>query len=227
VKREIVGVVGDVLQRLDLNPYGPLVASPTAFTPTAQVPDALGSLAHLWFSPAWEVRTVGSWNATVTGIEHAVTAADSALPLHGFQTMEDVRSRSVGAQRFQAILLGAFAGLALLLAAVGLYGVIAQTVVERKRELGIRMALGATAMQAVKTVALPGIGWLLASAAAGIAAARLAMRLLTSMTAGIAAGDPLTYAAVAVLLAFVGICATLIPSLRIVRLDPTASLCSD
>jgi predicted permease len=227
VRREIVGVVGDVLQRLDLNPYGPLVASPTAFIPTAQVPDALGSLAHLWFSPAWEVRTVGSWNATVTGIEHAMTATDSALPLHGFQTMAEVRSRSVGAQRFQTMLLGTFAGLALLLAAVGLYGAIAQTVVERTRELGIRMALGATVAQAVKAVALPGIGWVLTGTAAGIAAARLALQVLTSMTFGIAAGDPLTYAAVAMLLAFVGICASLIPSLRIVRIDPTASLRSD
>ncbi len=227
VRREIVGVVGDVLQRLDINPYGPLVTAPTAYIPATQLSEGLARIVHMGFSPAWVVRTAGPWKAAVQGVERAVAAADSALPLHSFQSMEGVRASSLGAQRFQTILLASFAGLALLLTAIGLYGLIAQSVVERTRELGIRMALGATVVRAVQAVALPGIGLTLAGAAAGLAAARAASQLLMHMLFGITGGDPLTYAGAAVLLAGVGICATVIPALRVAKLDPVAPLRSD
>ena len=120
--------------------------------------------------------------------------------------------------------IGGVAGLALLLAAIGIYGLIANSVVERTRELGIRMALGATVSQAMKTVAIAGVLLAAAGVAIGCALARAASQVLRSFVWGVSAADPLTFVAAAAGLLLVAMLASFIPALRVLRLDPAHTL---
>lgn len=224
VRREIVGTVGDVLQRVGLAPDAPLEDAPALYIPAAQAPDALFELAHTADSPAWIVRLSGPRNPVLGRLQRTLRALDPSLPFSSFQSIEQGRSTSLGAQRFQAVLLAAFAGLALLLAAIGLYGLIAQTVAERTRELGIRLALGATVAGTVATVALPGVLLTLLGAALGMALAALASSLMAHFLTGIAPSDPLTYGTVSALLAAIAAGASALPALRVASIDPVVSL---
>lgn len=138
--------------------------------------------------------------------------------------MLDVRSRSYADQRFQTTLMSMLAGLALLLATVGIYGLIANSVVERTRELGIRMALGATVSQAIRTVALPGIALTTAGVAAGSFLALGSVKMLRHLVWGVRTNDPATFASVALVLILVAVAASYVPALRIVRLNPAETL---
>jgi ABC-type antimicrobial peptide transport system permease subunit len=181
-------------------------------------------VAHAAGSPAWIVRLSGARNPVLGRLQRTLRALDPALPFSSFQSLEQARSISLGAQRFQAMLLAAFAGLALLLAAIGLYGLIAQTVVERTRELGIRLALGATVAGTVVTVALPGMLLALLGAALGMVLAALASSFMAHFLTGVAPSDPLTYGAVSALLAAVAAGASALPALRVAAIDPVESL---
>jgi ABC-type antimicrobial peptide transport system permease subunit len=112
-----------------------------------------------------------------------------------FRTLDDVRGEAVATPRAQALLLGSLAGLAVLLAAVGLYGLVASAIAERTRELGIRLALGATSRQAIATVALPGLALAGVGAAVGGVAARLGASTLQHLVFGISVADPTTFVA--------------------------------
>jgi ABC-type antimicrobial peptide transport system permease subunit len=120
--------------------------------------------------------------------------------------------------------LGALAGLALLLAAVGIYGLIANSVAERTRELGIRLALGATVPQAMRSVALPGVALALAGVAVGSVLAGFASQLLRHLIWGVRPGDPLTFVAVGLGLLAVAAAASFLPALRVTRLNPAETL---
>ena len=114
-------------------------------------------MVHTWFSPSWFVRLRAPQQGIAAEMQRAVEAVDPLLPFAKFRTIDDVRGEAVATQRAQAVLLGALAGLALLLAAVGLYGLVANSVAERRRELGIRIALGASSRQAIAVAAAPGL----------------------------------------------------------------------
>ena len=129
-----------------------------------------------------------------------------------------------GGQRARATLLGSLALLALVLAAVGIYGLVANSVAERTRELGIRMALGATPMQTLRVAAAPGLILGAAGVVIGLAAARAGSRVMQSLVWGVSVGDPLTFALAAGAVLIVAIVATLTPSLRILRLNPVRAL---
>jgi ABC-type antimicrobial peptide transport system permease subunit len=129
--------------------------------------------------------------------------------------------------RFYASLLGTFAGLALALAAVGIYGVVAHTVARRTREIGVRIALGAPAAQVGRMVMREGMQVVAIGLAAGLAGGAAASRLLAGLLYGVAATDPWTYAAVGALLALVAAVAVWIPARRAMKADPVASLRSD
>ena len=222
--RVVVGVVGSVQQKSGWGGSGPIAPIPTIYIPAAQTQDKFLQLVHTWFSPAWVVRSRGA-NAGVAGeMQRSVAAIDPLLPFAGFRTMLDVRSRSYADQRFQTTLMSMLAGLALLLATVGIYGLIANSVVERTRELGIRMALGATVSQAIRTVALPGIALTLAGVAAGSFLALGSVKMLRHLVWGVRTNDPATFASVALVLILVALAASYIPALRIVRLNPAETL---
>lgn len=127
-------------------------------------------------------------------------------------------------QRYQATLFSALAGLAIILAALGVYGLIAQSVVQRTREMGIRLALGATVGTVIRTAAGPGISLSLAGVGAGLIIALFTTRFLKSLIWGVPPTDPETFAIVAALLIAVATVSSLIPALRLVRLDPAQTL---
>jgi ABC-type antimicrobial peptide transport system permease subunit len=153
-----------------------------------------------------------------------VASVDPLLPFADFQTMDEIRDRAFGLQRLESVLLGALAGLALLLSAVGIFGLIAQTVVERTREFGIRLALGASVGRTISSAARPGILLSAAGIAIGFVLARLAGRLFQALIYHVEATDTMTFTLVAITLLGVATLASLLPSLRIARLDPATTL---
>jgi predicted permease len=223
-EREIVGMVGDVQVRPGWGENGPIAAMPLAYVPLAQASDGLVRLVHGWFSPALIVRATGSSEPTVAALRRALDAADPLLPFAAVRTMQDVQEASLAPQRFLMVLLASLASAAVLLAAVGIHGLIATTVVERTREMGIRLALGATLPQAMRSLALPGVFLALVGTAIGAVAATGFVRLLRHFLWGVSASDPMTFAAVAGLLLAVASLASVLPALRILRLDPATTL---
>ena len=188
---EIVGICGDVQQHSGLSgDQGPLSVEPTVYLPASQLSDGFVQLIHTWFSPKWVVRT-GSPSANLTRqIWAAVSATDSQLPIAHFRTIDQLRNLQTGSQRYLAVLFSILAGLALLLAAIGLYGLISQSIAQRRHEIGIRMALGATARQTIAGVMRPGLLLSLAGIGAGLAMSLVAVRFLRSMLWGVRETDP-------------------------------------
>jgi predicted permease len=221
---EIVGVVGDIQQKSGWGDGRPLAAMPDIYMPATQVDDKFVQLVHTWFSPSWIVRSTALAQGVIAGMQRALESVDPQLPFAGFHSMEEVRYRSLAQERFQAVLLGALAGLALLLAAVGIYGLIANSVAERTRELGIRLALGATVPQAMRSVALPGVALALAGVLVGSVLAGFASQLLRHLVWGVRPGDPLTFVAVGLGLLAVAAAASFLPALRVARLNPAETL---
>ncbi len=221
---DVVGVVGDVQETAGWGNFGPLGAVPMVYIPASQTSDGFVKMVHVWFSPNWIVRASGPPERVIRGIQHVAGTIDPLLPIAGFRTLRELRSRSLGDQRFQATLLAALSGLALLLAIVGIYGLMSQSVVERRRELGIRLALGSSRARAIRDAALPGIWLGLGGVAAGCLLAAMSVRVLEHLVWGVSATDPLTFASVAFGLLFVAALASVIPALRIARLNPADTL---
>ena len=225
--REIVGQVGDVQVRPGWGDNVPLATTPLVYVPVDQVSDAFLRLVHGWFAPTFVVRSQTGIAEISGALERALAASDPLLPLARVQSMSEVRASSLAAQRFVMALLGSLAGVAVLLAGIGLHGLMATNVSERTREIGIRIALGATTRQLIRTVAVPGLLLAAVGIAAGLLLALLAVNALRSFVWGISTKDPLTFVAVPVLLLLVAIVATLIPTLRVLRLDPAQTLRSE
>jgi putative ABC transport system permease protein len=163
-------------------------------------------------------------SAITTAIRSEIAAIDKDQPIFAIATMQELISASVAGRRFTLILLGLFSGLALLLAAIGIYGVISYTVVQRTRDIGIRMALGASQTQVLRDVLglglrLIGIGLLL-----GLLGAFLATRVLASLLYGVASTDALTFTAVSVVLTVVALFASYLPARCATRVDPIVAL---
>jgi predicted permease len=226
--REIVGMVGDVQQHSGVtNDRGPITVEPTLYVPVTQIKDGFFQVVHVWFSPKWVIRSVGPVRALPEQVSAAIASVDPRLPIAHFRTVDDLRGMQTGEHRYLAALFSIFAGLALLLAAIGLYGLISQGIAQRKRELGIRLALGATAGQTIADAVKPGLLLALAGMAAGVAGSLAAVRLLRHLLWGVRETDPLTFAVTAGLLLLVAAAASLAPALRILGLDPAETLRSE
>ena len=224
-EREIIGVAGDVQVKPGWGTNGPLAPMPVAYIPTAQVSAGMLRLVHGWFSPAFIVRTSSPDSASA--LRSAVQSVDPFLPLAEVRTMEEVRAVSIAPQRFLMTLLVGLAATAVLLAAVGIHGLIATSVAERTREIGIRLALGATVSRAVRALALPGIVLAAAGTAIGLILARIGSGLVRSFLWGVSADEPVTYVAVAGLLLLIAATASILPALRVLKLDPASALRND
>ncbi len=224
VNYQVMGVVSNVQQKMGWNNTGPIDVFPQVYVPADQFPDGLFAMANTWFSPSWVVRTHGDIPGLAQAMQRALEAVDPRLPFSSFHNMADLRGTSLREQRYQAILFSILAGLAILLAALGVYGLIAQSVAQRTREMGIRLALGATSTSVVRSAASPGIVLSLAGIGAGQVLALFATRLLKSMLWGVPATDPLTFAIVALLLIVVATASSVIPALRLSKLDPATTL---
>jgi putative ABC transport system permease protein len=173
------------------------------------------------------VRTALEPATFVPAIKAAVYGAGSDQPVFNVQTMQQIVSGSMSSQRFPMIMLGAFAALALLLASVGIYGVISYSVTQRVHEIGIRMALGAEKRTIFQLVIGQGLRLALMGLAIGVTAALILTRLLSSFSHllyGVGASDPATFASVAGVLTGVALLACYIPARRAMRVDPMAAL---
>lgn len=221
----IVGVAGSVMEkRAGWGNFGPIARVPTMFVPAAQVNNGLLTVVHTWFTPSWIVRTSLPDRETIAAIQDAARSADPLLPIAEFRSFNDLKAGSLREQRFLAALVDVLGGLAILLTALGIYGLIANLVSERTRELGIRMALGASAGDAVRVALRPGLLWVLAGAVMGGAAAMALERFLKSYLYGIGASDPVTLGLVGAGLLMATLIASMIPASRIVRLNPADTL---
>jgi putative ABC transport system permease protein len=218
--REIVGIVGDTrTNRLQKEP------SPTMYVPHVQQ-------TPRWLGPQWGdragmffvVRTSGDPLRMVDVIKRAVADVDLSRPASNFRTVSQYLDQQTQYLRLYILLLGIFGGIAAILAAIGIYGIMAYSVAERTREIGIRMALGAESGDVVKVVLrhallLVSIGWII-----GLAGSFALTRLIKSGLYGVTPTDPVTYAGISLLLILVATIACLIPTIRAVRVDPIIAL---
>jgi predicted permease len=221
---EIVGVAGDVQQHSGLGNFGPLSVQPTLYVPVAQQNDKFLQVVHVWFAPKWVIRAPGNAAAVETRVQAAVAAVDPLLPVAKFKTVDDLRGSITLDQRYRATLFSILAVLALLLAALGLSGLISQAVNERTHELGVRLALGANAGQAILTMVRPGLLLAVAGVAAGYGLSRIAAGMLEHLLWGVRPADPVTFVATSGILLLVAAIASLTPALRILRIDPAQTL---
>jgi putative ABC transport system permease protein len=170
------------------------------------------------------VRTDAGTASVATGLRSALAGVDPSLAIGRVRPMPDVVSSSVSQPRLRALVLGAFAVLALLLATIGIYGLVSYSVATRTREFGIRLALGADKRSVLSLVVGGGVRLLAFGILIGLAGAWALTRLLSSLLYGITATDPLTYAALSALLVAVGALASYIPARRATRVDPMVAL---
>jgi len=217
--REIVAVVADT-REIGLNEP----ASPTAFIPLAQVPDGLVVFLNRLMPMNWLIRVSGEPLAFSRAVHEEFLAADRDLVTSNPRPLAEVLSTSLVQQRMQTGLLGLFSAAAVVLGAIGLYGVLAYSVAERKREIGIRMALGAKRGQILGLVIAHGLKLTLTGMALGMLCGLALARFMRNLLFGTSATDPLTLAIVSGVLILVAVAACWIPARRATRVDPMIAL---
>jgi predicted permease len=216
--RQIIGIVGDVRdQGLDNEPR------PTAYIPQAQLPDALNALLVREAPMVWVVRTQMEPHSLVPAIQEQLRQA-TGLPVADIHSMDEIVSSSIGRQRFNMLLMTVFGSAALLLAAIGIYGLMAYTVEQRTHEIGIRLALGAKASQVRNMVVNQGMSLALAGVVVGLGAAWALARVMESLLFGVKGRDPIVFVAVPVVLSVVALVAVWLPAIRASRVNPIDSL---
>jgi predicted lysophospholipase L1 biosynthesis ABC-type transport system permease subunit len=209
--REIIGVVGNV-KHLALKNED----SPEMYVPHAQIPFSIMSLV---------VRTSVSDPAALTSaVRKELAALDAAVPLRSIRVFDEYVSRSLARPRFNALLLSIFAGVALVLTAIGIYGVMAYSVAQRTNEIGIRIALGAAQSSIFKLIVGQAMTLVAISVVIGVAGAFAATRLLNSLLFGVGAWDPLTFASIVLLISVVAFLAAWLPARRAMRVNPIIAL---
>jgi ABC-type antimicrobial peptide transport system permease subunit len=171
-----------------------------------------------------QVRTSGRPEAVISSVRSAVQSVEPNLALTNFQTIEEVMNQALWAPRMGAGLLALFGGLALILAVIGVYGVLAYSVNQQTREIGIRMAMGAQSGGVLRLIVGQGLRLAFGGIVVGLLVAFLAMRLLGSLLYGVSAHDPLTFAAVSFILTLAAVLACYIPARRATKVDPIIAL---
>jgi putative ABC transport system permease protein len=208
--REIVGIVGDVRHNgLDSSP------SESMYLCSNQRPQLAMSVV---------VRTSGPPSSVSAALRSSVLTIDKDQPIARVQTMEEIVSSSISNQRFILLLLGLFAAVALALAAIGIYSVMAYTVTQRTGEIGLRMALGAQTRDVLKLVVGQGMAMALIGIAVGLGGAFALTRVMTSLLFSIGATDPITFVAIPLILAGVALAACFVPARRAAKVDPMIAL---
>jgi putative ABC transport system permease protein len=223
-EREIVGVAADVQVRPGWGENGPLARMPVVYLPVVQVSDAFVRLVHGWFAPTFIVRSTMTRERAAAAVRDALSATDPLLPVADIRSMGDVQAAAVATERLMMWLLAGLGVTAVLLVAIGLHGLVATAVTERTREMGIRVALGATKERAMATLAMPGLLLGAAGVAAGLTLAAAGTRFLRHVVWGVSVTDPLTFAAAAALVLAVVTLSSVVPARQILRLDPARAL---
>jgi putative ABC transport system permease protein len=208
--REVVGVVGSTKQSLDEEPFN------ETYVPVAQDPN--------WGSLTFVVRTTGEPTAFAGAVREAIRSVDPTLPTYNLKTMDDVVATSAAPRRLPMMLLSAFAGVAMLLAMLGIYGVTSYYVTQRTHEIGIRMALGAQLNQILRLVLKQGLVLVVLGIVIGAVGSWLTTRLLKSLLYEVSTTDSVTFMVIAVLLILVALLACYIPARRATKVDPMVAL---
>jgi putative ABC transport system permease protein len=209
----VVGVSGDVRQMAPDQPPREEVYASSQWSPGQEM--------------TFVVRTDGSPERFASAVTKALRSVDPEQPVFGIKPMEKVLAEASAERRFSMLLLTLFAGMALLLSAIGIYGVMAYTTTQRRHEIGIRMALGAAGRDVMGLVVVQGMRLVFIGLGIGLVGAWALSRVLTSQLFGVTPRDPLTYLSVALLLGTVALAASWIPALRATRVDPMISLRSE
>jgi putative ABC transport system permease protein len=217
--REVVGVVANIREMGLAGGDRPVM-----YVPQSQITDGLIKLANNVIPLNWIIQTAGDPSSLSTAIQHEIRSVDGQLSASKIRTMDQVISESTARQNFNMLLLTIFAGLALLLAAIGIYGLMSYTVEQRTQEIGIRMALGADRGDMLKLVVRQGMLLTGIGVVVGLAASFGLNRYLASLLFGVKANDPVTYAAVAAILVSVALLACYIPARRATKIDPLVAL---
>ena len=217
--REIVGVVGSVRE------FGPAGGTPPVlYVPNTQVADGLTALGNAVLPTAWAVRTSVNPMRLAGAVRRAIAKVDSGQAIFDVRPMDEVIQKSLANRRFVLLLLTVFAAIAMLLASIGIYGVISYAVEQRTREIGIRIALGAAGGDVVGMVVRHGMAMAGIGVAVGLAAAFGLTRVLATMLYGVKPADPVTFSVVAVSLTAVAFLAAWVPARRATRVDPVVAL---
>ncbi|HEX8174924.1 MAG TPA: ABC transporter permease [Pyrinomonadaceae bacterium] len=217
--RQVIGIVGDIKQQGLDRPAPPMV-----FVPLPQVSNKLMAVVRTFTSINFVVRTTVEPLSLIPAVKREVAAMDASLPLSRISSMEEVAERSIASRRFNMLLLGLFALLGLLLASVGIYGVMSYAVTQSTREIGIRMALGAQRSSVLKLIAGRGMTLTIIGMALGIAASVALTRLMESLLFGVSPSDLKTFVLYSTILIGVALAACLIPAYRATKVDPTVAL---
>jgi predicted permease len=221
IQPEIVGVVGHV-EHWGLGDKRHETLQAQLYLPVWQVPDRFWPL--LSRGSGYVARTTSSPLSVVNAIREAAVRADPSTVVYGSRAVEDIVANSIATQRLAMILLSVFSALALVLCAIGIYGVISYLTGQRTHEIGIRVALGASRGDVLRMVLGEGMKITLIGVAFGLAAALLLTRLIAKLIYGVGASDPITFAGVAILLTGVALFACYIPARRAMRVDPMIAL---
>jgi ABC-type antimicrobial peptide transport system permease subunit len=217
--REVIGVVGDVKSD-GLDQTRPSAA---LYVPLGQLSSpATGSWNS--FPMTVVVRSAANPSALVSAVTNVVHEVDADMPVRDVFTMDELVANSLSQQRFNLILLGVFAVLALVLAAIGIYSVLSYSVRRRVQEIGIRLALGARLSDVLRMIVFEGMRPTLLGVAIGAVGAMALARVMSSLIYGVKPTDPLTFLSVAAVLAAVALVATLIPAYRAAKVDPMQAL---
>jgi len=217
--RQIVGIVGTVREN-GLNKADTGVM----YIPQSQVPQGLTALANSVIPLSWAVRTAAGPMTMRIPVEQELRAVDGQIPISRERTMEQVVADTVSRQSFNMLLLSIFAGVALVLAAIGIYGLMSYAVQQRTQELGIRMALGADRSNVLRLIIAQGMKLALSGVVLGLALAWGLTRLIASLLYGVKASDPYTFGLVAAILATVALVAAYVPARRATTIDPLIAL---
>ena len=220
--REIVGVVGDVCET---GLVGGVV--PVMYVPHAQQPQGITRIVNSSVPLAWEVRSSLDEKSLTAAVAKAIHEVDGRLPVGQVRPMDKILADSISRQNFNMRLLSIFAASALLLAAIGIYGVMSYSVQQQTQEIGVRMALGAGKAAVLGMILRQGLTPALLGMAAGLAGAFGLTRLLKSLLYGVKPNDPLSFFGVAALLSLVAVLAVLLPARRALSIDPATALRSE
>ena len=220
----IVGVVSDVSMAPGINAVAPLDDEQMTYVPAAQMNGRMLSLAHMWFQPSWIVRTSSRVEGLTSQMQRALATADPDLPFSGFYRMSDLLAKTLATQRVEVALLATMAGLALLLSAIGIFGLVTNIVTQKTKEVGIRIALGSTIREAMVHIGVPGARAAAIGLVVGLGLCAGVLRVMRSVLYGVAVYDVTTMVSVVIVLASVALIASTLPTLRIARIDPAQTL---
>jgi predicted permease len=217
--RQVVGIVGDVRETgLGDSDVGVM------YVPYSQLPQGITQLANSVIPMSWAIRSPLDKRSVNAAVEKELQAIDGQMTLARVRTMEEILAQGTARNRFNMLLLSIFAGIALILAAIGIYGLMSYSVKQQTQEFGIRMAVGANAQQLRRLILRQGMTPALIGVTVGLAAAFGLTRLLRDLLYGVKPADPVSLAVVAIVLSGVALFATYLPAVQASKLDPVAAL---